>query len=397
MNAHVAMDIGTGWTPAAWRDRPAAQMPLYPDQESLRVAEAQLRAMRPLATPEACRALQDRLAAVGRGAGFLLQGGECAESFAGFSAARVQATTALLAAIAAMLPAPVTVTARLAGQFAKPRSADHETRDGLTLPAYRGDSINDFAFDAQARQPDPARMVRAYEQARETVSLLPPDYYTCHEALLLPYEEALTRRDGESGAWYAASASFLWLGARTQEPDGAHVAYLRGIANPVGIKCAPWTKADDLLRLCDVLDPHNSAGRLTLIPRMGAAAIDDHLPALIRAIKRAGRHVTWCCDPMHGNTIVTATGRKTRRFADIATELARYVAIHRDEGTWAGGVHLEVAGDDVTECIGGNGPPDESGLARRYETRCDPRLNPAQADELARYIASMLPVRPAAV
>lgn len=370
------------WTPADWRTRPVPQMPSYDDPAALAAAEQALAARPPLVTPAACRALADRLAVIGAGRGVLVQGGDCAESFNDFTPDKVAATAATLKALAAGVP-QATVVARMAGQFAKPRSADTETRAGMTLPVYRGDAINDFTFSPEARRPAPERMVQAYDQAQATLALL--DVYTCHEALLLPYEQALTRFDEDSGQWYATSAHFLWLGARTQKPDDAHVAYLRGIANPLGIKCAPWTDADALLRLIDILNPGNRAGRLTLIPRLGAAAIDDCLPPLIDAVKRAGSIVTWCCDPMHGNTIMTADGTKTRRLEDMKAELIRYFAIHRAFGTWPGGVHLEVTGQDVTECIGGNV---ERPLPARYETRCDPRLNPAQAQELAALAAA---------
>lgn len=376
------------WTTHSWRTRPTPQMPPYTDAAALRAAENFIAAAPALVTPAACRALTTELAAIGAGRAFLLQGGDCAESFAGFTPARVQATVDTLHAIATSLPAlPVTTMARLAGQFAKPRSSDSETRNGVTLPVYRGDSINDFAFTHAARQPDPARMIRAYEQSAATHKLLPAALYTCHEALLLPYEQALTRRDEETGDWYATSAHFLWVGARTHKPDEAHVEFLRGIANPIGIKCAPWTDADILLRLCDILNPDNIPGRLTLIPRMGAAAIDDCLPLLIAAIQRAGRNVVWCCDPMHGNTILTATGTKTRRVEDVRAEISRYFAIHRAAKTNPGGIHLELTGQNVTECTGGISRINDNDLSGRYETRCDPRLNPAQAQEIAALIA----------
>lgn len=385
------------WTPPGWRKRPATQIPAYPDDAALAAAVRQLSAAPSLVTPAACRALLQRTAAVAAGNCFLLQGGDCAESFGGFSAPRVGATVDTLQKLAARLGGTVTVTARLAGQFAKPRSADTETRGGLTLPVYRGDSINDFAFTAHARTADPARMVQAYEQSAATLAQIPDGLFTCHEALLLPYEESLTRRDPETGAWYATSAHFLWLGARTQRPDGAHAEFLRGIANPIGVKCAPWTDADMLLRLLDILDPAHISGRLTLIPRMGAAAIDDCLPPLIDAVKRAGRTVAWCCDPMHGNTILTASGTKTRRVEDIGAEIARYFAIHRAAGTHPGGIHLELTGMDVTECTGGISRISDADLSARYETRCDPRLNPAQAMELVEMAAQLAPISPAAV
>lgn len=381
------------WTPGGWRTRPATQIPVYPDAVALAAAEAQLSAAPALVTPESCRALLHRIENVARGNGFLLHGGDCAETL---DSAAPTATIATLRSLGTRLGGNVTIVARMAGQFAKPRSADIETRGGVTLPVYRGDSINDFAFTPHARAADPARMVRAYEQSAATMMHIPAGIYTCHESLLLPYEQSLTRRDPETGAWYAASAHFLWLGARTQRIDGAHVEYLRGIANPIGVKCAPWTDADMLLRLLDLLDPDHIPGRLTLIPRMGAAAIDDCLPPLINAVKRAGRTVAWCCDPMHGNTILTASGTKTRRVEDIGAELTRYFAIHRAAGTHPGGIHLELTGMDVTECTGGVTRIGDADLSLRYETRCDPRLNPTQAMELADMVAKIALTSPAA-
>lgn len=380
MNAH--------WTPQGWRARPAQQMPVYADSAALQEAQARLAVVPSLVDAAQIQSLRQRLAQIASGHGFLLQGGDCAESLAALDNAAVARTVNVLQkSKAALAPHPVTVTARLAGQYAKPRSSPTETRNGLTLPAYRGDGINDFVFTADARRADPARMIKAAEQATAIHALLPDNLFTCHEALLLPYEEALTRR-GDDGQWYATSAHFLWLGARTQNPDGAHVEYLRGIANPVGIKCAPWTDADTLRRLIDILNPGNEPGRLTLIPRMGAAAIDDCLPPLIDIVKKEGYAVLWCCDPMHGNTIQTANGLKTRRLEDIRTEIVRSFAIHHMAGTRCGGIHLEMTGEAVTECLSPDHGGDESVLSARYETRCDPRLNPVQAQAIMSMIAA---------
>ncbi|HET8995697.1 MAG TPA: 3-deoxy-7-phosphoheptulonate synthase class II, partial [Acetobacteraceae bacterium] len=417
-------------------------MPAYPDPAVLAAAESELRALPPLIFAGEARALQAQLADVAAGRGFLLLGGDCAESFAEFHANAVRDTVKVLLQMAVVLSyaaaAPVVKVARMAGQFAKPRSVPAETVDGVTLPSYRGDIINDAAFTAAARLPDPQRMLRAYHQAAVTLNLLrafaqggfadlrrvqqwnqafvaaspqgtryaelarrieeslafmaacglqsaavpalrSTELFTAHDALLLPYEEALTRQDSLTGDWYDCSAHLLWIGDRTRQVDHAHVAFLRGVANPLGLKCGPSLEPDDLLRLLDALNPGNVPGRMTLITRMGAETLGSNLPGLIRAVRREGRHVVWCCDPMHGNTVTLADGRKTRPFAQILREVNAFFAIHAEEGSHPGGVHLEMTGKDVTECLGGDQQIEEADLAARYQTHCDPRLNGTQA------------------
>jgi 3-deoxy-7-phosphoheptulonate synthase len=441
------------WSPADWRAHPARQLPTYPDAAALAAVEDELRALPPLIFAGEARALKARLADVATGRGFLLLGGDCAESFGEFHANAVRDTVKVLLQMAVVLSyaaaAPVVKVARMAGQFAKPRSAPTETVGGITLPAYRGDIINDAGFTAASRRPDPARMLRAYHQSAVTLNLLRAfaqggfadlrrvqqwnqdfvaaspegaryaglatrieeslafmaacgldpaqaptlrgtELFTAHDALLLPYEEALTRQDSLTGDWYACSAHLLWVGDRTRQEDHAHVAFLRGVANPLGLKCGPDLQPDTLLRLLDVLDPRTEPGRMTLIPRMGAETLGGNLPALIRAVRRAGRHVVWCCDPMHGNTVTLASGRKTRPFARILREVEMFFAIHAGEGSHPGGVHLEMTGKDVTECLGGAQQIAEADLAARYQTQCDPRLNGTQALELAFLLADRL-------
>jgi 3-deoxy-7-phosphoheptulonate synthase len=441
------------WSPQSWRSKPIRQMPAYPDAATLAAAEARLQAFPPLIFAGEARALQAQLARVAAGKAVLLQGGDCAESFGEFHANAIRDTVQVLLQMAVVLSfaagAPVVKLVRMAGQFAKPRSSETETVDGVTLPSYRGDIINDAAFTAAARMPDPARMERAYSQAAITLNLLrglaqggfaslhrvhawnqtfvaasplgeqytalsqriaeslafmtacgidpsrlpqarTTDLYTSHDALLLPYEEALTRRDSMTGDWYACSAHLLWLGDRTRQPDHAHVEFARGVANPLAMKCGPGLAADELLRLLDILNPANEPGRMTLICRIGADAVESRLPSLIRAVQREGRVVGWCCDPMHGNTVVAANGRKTRPFGRIVAELQTFFAIHTAAGTWPGGVHLEMTGKDVTECTGGAHGLDEAGLDARYQTACDPRLNGAQALELAFMLADLV-------
>jgi 3-deoxy-7-phosphoheptulonate synthase len=441
------------WTPIDWRACPIAQAPAYPDADALDAAEADLRGFPPLIFAGEARALKAQLARVADGEGFLLQGGDCAESFAEFHANALRDTVKVLLQMAVVLSyaggVPVVKVARMAGQFAKPRSQPVETIDGVTLPSYRGDIVNDIAFDAAARVPDPARMLRAYNQSAITLNLLraftqggfadltrvqqwnqafiaaspqgaryremsrrieeslafmtacgltaanipqlrATDIYTSHDAMLLNYEEPLARQDSLTGDWYACSTHLPWIGERTRQVDGAHVAFLRGVANPLGLKCGPEMQADDLLRLIDVLNPENEAGRLTLITRMGAERIGAGLPALVRAVRREGRRVVWSCDPMHGNTVGTATGHKTRPFERIVAELRACIAVHRAEGGRLGGIHIEMTGKDVTECTGGAQQIDETALADRYHTHCDPRLNGSQALELAFLVAEEL-------
>jgi len=418
------------WTPTSWRSRPAAQMPAYPDPSALADAESCLAAAAPLATIVENRALSARIAAAAEGRAFLLQGGDCAETFAEFGADKVRTTFNLLLDMAATVAAAgareVVTVGRIAGQFAKPRSADTETVDGITLPAYRGDIVNGAAFDAAGRVPDPMRMLEAYRQSSVTVDLLrayaaaayadeaerraeararlglhpdpaadaapprhPPRVYTSHEALLLPYEEALTRRDAETGEWWALSGNMLWIGERTRQIDGAHVEYARGIANTVGVKLGASATPDELVRLAETLDPENRPGRLVLIGRFGAGEIGRRLPALMATTQAAGLNALWTIDPMHGNTR-TVAGRKTRLVDDIVAEISAFFDIARAEGVHPGGIHLEMTGNHVTECLGGSAALGEGDLEQRYLTHCDPRLNRAQALDVAAETARLI-------
>jgi 3-deoxy-7-phosphoheptulonate synthase len=448
--------MAANWTPDTWRDKPIRQMPTYPDPAALSAMEARLRRYPPLVFAGEARRLKVSLAEVAEGRAFVLQGGDCAEAFGDFTANIIRDTFRVLLQMAVVLTfgagVPVVKMGRMAGQFAKPRSSDTETLDGVTLPSYRGDIINGPDFTAAARIPDPARMETGYFQSAGTLNLLrafatggysdlhevhrwnldfaersplaarykdlaarigetlafmgacgmtsaaipqirETDFYTSHEALLLPYEQALTRVDSTTGDWYACSAHFLWIGDRTRQPDGAHVEFLRGVKNPLGLKVGPTTTVDDLLRLIDTLDPANEAGRLTLISRMGADKVESLLPPLLRAVQRAGRRVVWLCDPMHGNTISTANKVKTRDFAAILREVRGFFDVHAAEGSWAGGVHVEMTGREVTECVGGAHQLTEADLADRYETFCDPRLNAEQSLELAFLVAAELKAR----
>jgi len=441
------------WSPQSWRDNPIRQAPDYPDLAELAATEAELRALPPLIFAGEARALRAELARAAAGEAFLLLGGDCAESFGEFHANAVRDTLKVLLQMAVVLSyaagAPVVKVARMAGQFAKPRSSMTETAGGVTLPSYFGDIINGAAFTSAARTPDPARMLRGYHQAAITLNLLRAftqggfadlhlvqrwnqDFvaaspqgeryaelarrieeslgfmtacgidpartlqlrttaiYTAHDALLLPYEEALARQDSLTGDWYGCSAHLLWLGDRTRQPDHAHAAFARGVANPLGMKCGPALTGEELLRLLDVLNPDNAPGRVTLITRTGAATLADHLPKLVRAVQREGCAVVWCCDPMHGNTVTLANGRKTRDFERILDEVRVFFAVHESEGTWPGGIHLEMTGKDVTECLGGGQGIAEADLSRRYQTQCDPRLNGTQALELAFLVAESL-------
>jgi 3-deoxy-7-phosphoheptulonate synthase len=445
--------MGERWTPDTWRTKPVAQQPDYPDQAALAQVEATLAGMPPLVFAGEARRLKSLLADVAIGKAFLLQGGDCAESFAEFSANTIRDTFRVLLQMAVALTfaggMPVVKMARLAGQFTKPRSEPTETIDGVVLPSYRGDMVNGLAFDAAQRVPDPERMVRAYNQSASTLNLLrafaqggyadlhevhrwtlgfvanspqgkryehlaaeidralsfmaacgitgettpqirETDLFTAHEALLLPFEQALTRIDSTTGDWYNVSAHFVWIGDRTRQLDGAHVEFMRGIKNPIGLKCGPSLPPDDLLRLIDVLNPTNEPGRLTLISRMGADKVEEKLPALLRAVQREGKVVGWVADPMHGNTIKSPTGYKTRPFERILKEVTGFFAAHAAEGTHPGGVHFEMTGQDVTECTGGAQAITDSGLSLRYHTHCDPRLNGAQSLELAFLIAEEL-------
>ena len=441
------------WTPDSWRGKPARQIPTYPDDNMVGAVETRLKSYPPLVFAGEARKLKDALARVVEGKAFLLQGGDCAESFAEFHPDNIRDTFRVLLQMAVVMTfgasLPVVKVGRMAGQFAKPRSDDTETRDGVTLPSYRGDIVNDTEFTDAARTPDPARLMQSYSQAAATLNLLrafaqggyadlhrvhgwtlgfvarspageryqeladrigeclafmeacgltsattpqirETDFFTSHEALLLGYEQALTRIDSTTGDWYDCSAHLVWIGDRTRQLDGAHVEFMRGIKNPIGLKCGPGLDADDMLRLIDRLNPQNEPGRLTLVARMGADKIERNLAPLIRAVEREGRRVVWASDPMHGNTVKSTTGYKTRQFDRILTELKRFFEIHRAEGTYAGGVHLELTGQDVTECTGGAQAIGEIDLADRYHTSCDPRLNGAQAIELAFLIAEAL-------
>jgi len=397
----------TTWSPHSWRRFDARQQPIYPDAETLAATERELAAYPTLVGHSEVRALTARIADAQAGRAFLLQGGDCAESFAEFSADTIRAGHGLFRDMSALIEAetgrPVIRLGRLAGQFAKPRSTDPEIKDGIALPAYRGDIVNGIAFDPVLRRPDPERMFRAFAQASATLSHLralaqadDAHFYTSHEALLLPFEQALVR-PAPCGGWFASSAHFLWLGDRTRFSGSAHVEFLRGIDNPIGIKCSPAAKADDLLRLLDLLDPNRTPGKITLICRMGHDRVETALPPLVRAVVREGRPVLWSCDPMHGNTIRSAGGYKTRPLETILSETLRFVGLVRSEGAIPGGVHLEMTGQDVTECTGGATQLTDGDLADRYHTHCDPRLNPDQAMELAALLSKALAADPATV
>jgi 3-deoxy-7-phosphoheptulonate synthase len=389
--------MATRWTPGSWRRHEARQQPVYPDPAALDAALRELAAYPALIPAAEARALRADLAEVQAGGAFLLQGGDCAESFAEFSPGNIQGTFGLIAAMAEMIASGsglrVVSVGRMAGQFAKPRSRDLEEKEGRALPMYRGDIVNGIGFDQAARAPDPDRMFRAYSQSAATLSHLRMlargrPFHTSHEALLLPYEEALTRRDG--AGWYGSSAHFLWVGDRTRFPGSAHVEYLRGIANPIGIKCGPALAPDMLLRLLDTLNPAREAGRITLVSRMGHERLQERLPPMLRAVAGEGHPVLWSCDPMHGNTVKAANGYKTRPLGDILGEARGFFAATRSEGVRAGGIHVEMTGRDVTECTGGEAPVREEDVANRYHTHCDPRLNPGQAIELAQLVAEEL-------
>ncbi len=441
------------WGPGRWRSLPIKQQPAWPDKAALASVEARLGRTPPLVFAGEARRLRDRLGQACRGRGFLLQGGDCAESFAEFHPDTIRDTFRVLLQMAIVLTfgakLPVVKVGRLAGQFAKPRSSDTETVGDVTLPAYRGDMINGMAFDEAVRTPDPERLVQAYSQSAATLNLLralaqggyadlhavhrwnlgfvaentqgaryealanqlsetldfmaacgltqettpqirETEFYTSHEALILGYEEALTRIDSTTGEWYDCAAHMLWIGDRTRQPDGAHVDFLSGVGNPLGLKAGPSLEPDDLLALIDRLNPRNEPGRLTVITRMGHDAVEAKLPRLVRAVEREGRQVLWACDPMHGNTIKSSNGYKTRVFDRVLAEVRGFFAVHRAEGTYPGGVHFEMTGQDVTECLGGAQAITEEDLSDRYHTHCDPRLNASQALELAFLVAEQL-------
>jgi 3-deoxy-7-phosphoheptulonate synthase len=389
----------TGWSPDSWRNFEARQQPDYPDPAALAAATRELEAYPPLVRLREVDALRGALAEAQAGRAFLLQGGDCAESFAEFSPDNSAAIVDLIGGMARTLGAaagvPVIRLGRLAGQFAKPRSAAVEVQGGVALPAYRGDIVNQIGFDAAGRRPDPERMFRAYAQAAATLSHIEmragaEAFHTSHEALLLPFEQALVRRDPDGGRGFASSAHFLWIGERTFFPGSAHVEFVRGLANPIGIKCGPDLDPGTLLALLDRIDPLGQPGRITLISRMGHDRVSDLLPPLLGAVRAAGRPVLWACDPMHGNTLRTAAGTKTRPFGHILAELEGFFAATRAAGVAGTGIHIEMTGRDVTECTGGGEMLTEADLADRYHTHCDPRLNPAQAMELAELVARAL-------
>lgn len=442
----------TDWHKSDWRKKPRVQMPEYTDAGALQAVEARLSQFPPLVFAGEARKLKRQLGAAGRGEAFLLQGGDCAEAFDQFSADAIRDTFKVMLQMAMVLTygakVPVIKVGRMAGQFAKPRSAPTEVVDGVELPSYRGDIINELPFTAEARIPDPQKMLQAYTQAAATLNLLRAfstggyadvhqvhawtlgftegekaeryrdmanrisdtldfmkaagidsanaptlqsvDFYTSHEGLLLEYEEALCRLDSTSGKWLAGSGHMIWIGDRTRQPDGAHVEFARGVLNPIGLKCGPTMETDDLKRLMATLNPDNEEGRLTLIARFGAGKAGEHLPRLIRTVQEEGANVVWVCDPMHGNTIKSASGFKTRPFDAVLREVQEFFAVHRAEGTTPGGVHFEMTGQDVTECTGGVRAVLEENLSDRYHTACDPRLNASQALELAFLVAEEL-------
>ncbi|WP_298835867.1 class II 3-deoxy-7-phosphoheptulonate synthase [uncultured Roseobacter sp.] len=446
------------WSKSSWRAKPRIQMPDYPDQEALKAVEEQLSRFPLLVFAGEARRLKKHLAAAGRGEAFLLQGGDCAESFEQFSSDAIRDTFKVMLQMAIVLThgakVPVVKVGRMAGQFAKPRSAPTETVDGVELPSYRGDIINELDFTSDARIPDPSKMMRAYTQAAATLNLLRAfstggyadvhqvhawtlgftesekaeryreiatrisdtldfmsaagvnsdtahtlqtvEFYTSHESLLLEYEEALTRVDSTTGKWLAGSGHMIWIGDRTRQPDGAHVEFASGVQNPIGLKAGPTMTSDDLKVLMAKLNPENEEGRLTLIARFGAGSVGEHLPRLIKTVREEGANVTWVCDPMHGNTIKSSSGYKTRPFESVLREVREFFGVHGAEGTVPGGVHFEMTGQDVTECTGGVRAVSDEDLSDRYHTACDPRLNASQSLELAFLVAEELSDRRAA-
>ncbi len=445
--------MSTSWTPTSWRERPAGQQPEWPDPAELDRVLKTLSAYPPLVFAGEARALQADLARVAAGEAFLLQAGDCAESFDSFNANSIRERLRLILQMAVVLTysagVPVVKVGRIAGQYAKPRSSGTEVRGDEELPSFRGHIVNDIAFNAQARTPDPRRLEQAYHQSAATMNLLRAftkggfadlhrvhawnqefvaqsaegaryeelarridqalrfmtacgldtesvpnlhqvDVYTSHEALILGYEEALTREDSLTGDFYDCSAHMIWIGERTRELDGAHVEFFRGVHNPIGCKIGPTATPEDVLALCEELNPTKIPGRLTLISRMGKDAVTEKLRPLLAAARDAGHPVVWACDPMHGNTFTSESGRKTRHLDDIMSEIAGFFAAHREEGTWPGGLHVELTSDDVTECLGGGESFGDGDLPLRYETMCDPRLNGRQSLDLAFQVAELL-------
>ncbi len=445
--------MDASWTPSSWRNRPAAQQPEWPDDGAFDDVLKRLGQLPPLVFAGEVRQLTESLAQVSAGKAFLLQAGDCAESFDWFSADSIRDKLKVILQMAVVLTygsgVPVVKMGRIAGQFAKPRSSATETVGDAVIPSFRGHMVNDALATAAARVPDPSRLLTAYHQSASTMNLLRAftkggfadlrqvhvwnqefvaasaqglryeqvaseidralrfmaacgidlsksqpihqvDFWTSHEALILGYEEALTRRDSLGGGWYDCSAHLLWVGDRTRQRDGAHVAFLAGVGNPVGIKLGPSSEPDEVLELCERLDPDRVPGRLVLISRLGAKRVEELLPPLVRAVRDSGRPVVWVCDPMHGNTFQASSGHKTRHFDDILDELRGFFSVHRAEGTWPGGVHVELTGEDVTECLGGGQDVLDSELDRNYLTMCDPRLNASQSLDLAYRVAELL-------
>jgi 3-deoxy-7-phosphoheptulonate synthase len=443
------------WNPNTWRNYPVVQMPKYTNQKSLSSVEAKLSLKPPLVFAGEVQALKRSLHLVEKGEAFILQGGDCAESFSQFSANGIRDTFKVLLQMAVILTfgssMPIMKIGRIAGQFAKPRSSDIEVLNGVELPSYRGDMINDMEFNKTSREPDPQRLIEGYEQSAATLNLIrafaqggmadlakvhewtlgflahtpetnkyqevadriseslnfmkacgltsdtvsqlrETEFYTSHEALLLNYEEALTREDtitAEKG-WYSTSAHLLWVGDRTRQYDHGHIEFLSGIQNPIGIKCGPSLEPDELIRLIEKINPENDTGKVVLICRMGSEKVSDHLPKLIKKIQSVGKKVIWCCDPMHGNTIKASNGYKTRKVSQILNEVDNFFNVHKAEGSYPGGVHFEMTGSNVTECLGGANEVKESDLGSRYHTHCDPRLNGSQSLELAFLISDLL-------
>ena len=440
------------WNPGSWRTRPAAQQPAWPDTNDLERIEKELASVPPLVFAGEARDLMARLAAVTRGEAFLLQAGDCAESFDGFSADAIREKLRVILQMAVVLTyssgVPAVKVGRIAGQFAKPRSKPTETVDGTELPSFLGHMVNDLPFSEGDRRPAPARLLQAYNQSASTLNLLraftkggfadlhrvqawnqefvassaeglryrslaseidralrfmeatgvssqhpeihEADFFTSHEALILQYEEALTRKDSLTGDWYDCSAHMLWIGERTRQLDGAHVEFLRGVCNPIGCKIGPTATPDEVLALCDALNPEREPGRLTLISRMGAGTVTENLPPLLQAVKETDHPVVWACDPMHGNTFTSESGHKTRHFDDVLAEVSGFFQAHRSVGTVPGGIHIELTGDDVTECLGGAEQVQTEDLGKRYETMCDPRLNARQSLDLAFRVAELV-------
>lgn len=440
------------WNPQSWRNKTAAHQPAWPDPSELERVEKELASVPPLVFAGEARDLKSKLAAVSRGEAFLLQAGDCAESFDGFNAVAIREKLRVILQMAVVLTyssgVPAVKVGRIAGQFAKPRSSPTETVNGTELPSFLGHMVNDLPFSEGDRKPEPNRLLKAYNQSASTLNLLraftkggfadlhrvqswnqefvsssnqgqrynqlaeeidralrfmeatgvssqhseihEAELFTSHEALILQYEEALTRNDSLTNEWYDCSAHMLWIGERTRQLDGAHVEFLRGVKNPLGCKVGPTATVDEITALCEVLNPEREEGRLTLITRMGAETVGKNLPPLLEAVAESGHPVVWACDPMHGNTFTSETGHKTRHFDDVLAEVAGFFEAHHGAGTWPGGIHIELTGEDVTECLGGSEEVQTKDLGKRYETMCDPRLNGRQALDLAFRVAELV-------